>query len=857
MESNKQLAIVFILKMIAREWLAHRHRLLLIAGCIAVGTASFMTMTSFSNTVKRSLEREARQILGGDISVTQSGRRLSREVIDVVRSVPGVAASVEVIDTQTMIEVEGERAQLAELRAIGDGYPLAGSFELTEQTENWNQGVLVESDLAKRWQLKPGSEMRVGGNPLRVTAVVSRDSTRISGAFRLGPRIYLTSDLATRLGIVSEMSRVRGSLHLRLSREDTVEQSKLAIQNLLRERKVTGLRVMTHSEAASSAARPLRNMNIFLSQLGIAILLLTIAGGWISLLVYLASQNASIAVLRCLGATPRTVSAIYAGVTSICVLLAWAFGFFVSNVACNALPTFLMKLLPGGLVAQGCAWPSGTDFLLSFAIVFFLVGPAVLGLQKVSPLQIFRANTETTGKSRLLNASLYCIAFLLSAILVIRFSPSKTVGLVISASLGVVVLSFSLLESSLRHAFIRVQHKLALAIRIALANVVSRKRRSGFILGLISTAVLLSMTLDAIQYGLVTPITAGRAITNKPNVFLADVQSDQLEDVTKLLGEHAKNIESAPFVRARLSSINKVTVQDPERVSPNDLPIAESENTLEESANRLKTREQNLTYRFELSPYESIEAGTFWASSNEERAEVSLEKRFAERIGATLGDELEFDVQGVTIRAKVTSLRKVEWQSLRPNFFIVAHPSLLRDAPQIHIVAAHFQDSDAVDAFQRAVLSKFGNITVIDVTEVARTVENILDTIGIVVRVFSIFLIISALLLLVAGLVASLPARSREIAVLRVLGANRATLNKSIVFDAFFLGFSASVGGALLSLLVSNTYGEVVFDISPEISVMRTLAYIVAVTLFTTFVGALVSMRSVARGIGGLLRERE
>jgi len=231
-----------------------------------------------------------------------------------------------------------------------------------------------------------------------------------------------------------------------------------------------------------------------------------------------------------------------------------------------------------------------------------------------------------------------------------------------------------------------------------------------------------------------------------------------------------------------------------------------------------------------------VVAGRFWEPGLAQADELSLEQGFADSIGAKLGDVLTFDVSGNTVAGRVTSLRKVMWQSFQPNFFIVMHPSLLRGAPTVHLLATE-ADPSAKERIQAAMARDFPNVTLIDVTDVVAKVGRVLDIIAIITRALAALMLASALLVLVASLIAGRLGRQKDLAMLRTMGASHGTLLRSLAWEFLVLGGSSAFLATLLAWGLARVYTSRVLELPTHPGIGLGLLLMVASAALTLVVG--------------------
>jgi putative ABC transport system permease protein len=805
----------FILRMAARELRRQAWRLLLIALCIAVGFAAFFTTYGFSQRVLGSIHAESRALLGADLALSSRGL-MPPAALARTGAIPQLQARTLVYDFPSMASTgQGDHAvsRLVEVRALAGAYPLAGRLETVPPRDPgvpW--GLLVDSTLAQAWGLSPGTRdlgepellrqrkgLRLGSAVVPVQAIVGLDDSRQASAFALGPRVYLGLPAAQALGLITPRARFSGHLLMTLRAGASLEAVAGRIAQGLRPEE--RLRLQTHEEAATALTQPIRNTNQFISQLGLFTLLLSTLGAWAVLAAYLQGREREAAVLRFLGADPGAPAAISALIAAAVVATALALGLGFGTLAARILPGLLGELIPQAL-RQGAAAPP--PFLETGAAVLMLalvVLPSLLRLRSVTPMALLR--NEPGPRSRAAVAwSCGTGAAALAAALVFRNAPSVTVGAATAGGMAVLFLALFGASRLLLRLYRRSAGSLPLPLKLALGQLSARSALGALLMSVIGLSVFLVLATQFVKEDLVRPLAAQSGAGRRPNLFFIDVQPDQIQALSALLARASgREPMVSPMVRARLTAIAGRPVEEGTQ-GP-------------DSGQNLRTREQNLTWRSRLSDSETLAAGRFWPAPDgaDSRPEVSLEERFAAGIGARLGDQLTFDVQGVPLAATVTSLRRVRWLSFQPNFFIVAHPGLLRDLPAVWIAAAELDAPEPRRALQAQVARTFPNISVLDVTEVVERIGRVLDLVALVTRALAALMLGSALLVLAVSLLAARLGRQRDLALLRTLGASHGTLLASLAWEFLLLGGSAALGAGVLAWFLARTYATRVLQL--------------------------------------------
>jgi putative ABC transport system permease protein len=813
-------------------------RLALIALALAAGFAAFFATYGFSARVLRGVASESRALLGADLVV--QGRSLLPEDLPArLRALPFVAATCEVYDFPTMASGGGPEdplVRLVEMRAVEAGYPLAGRLETESPTSR--PGLLVSKVLAQAWGLSPapegrtGSEellarrqaLRLGGGIVPIRGVLKVDDSQQASAFSLGPRVILDLETARELGLVTARARLSGRLLVLLRAGQDLDANVRSV------RAIAGpeLRVQGHTEAANALARPVRNLSRFVQLLGLFALILASMGAWAILASFLEGRTREVAILRCLGAAPSAPVAAYGLLAFGLLLAAVLAGWLAGSALAAVLPSLLGDLVPAALKGGGLPAPPLVETGLALLALALLLLPAFLRLGSTRPMALLR---EGTGSG---NAHPFWVflgrlgAALLAAALVIRNAPTWKAGVGTALVLALLLGGLFGLARLLVALYRRLATRIPLAPRLGLGQLGARPGISALLMAVMGLAVFLVLASQFIKDDLIAPLAAQRGQGQRPNLFLVDVPPEAAADLkTQLETATGHPVMAGPMIRGRLLSVGgrpavhrhagEREVQGP--------------------------REQNLSWRSRLSDSEQVVAGAYWPEDGAARAEASLEEGYARGLGASLGDELVFDVQGTEVKAKITSLRKVRWTTFQVNFFILLHPSLLEGIPGTHVMAAEVDDTATRAALQARIAAAHPTITLVDVAEVVARVGRILDLIALVARALAGLMLSSALLVLGASLLAGRAGRARDIALLRAVGASDRTILQSLWWEFLVLGGSAAALAGLLAWIGARLYATHVLELESHPSPALGLLLILLSAVMTLAVGLAGSRR--------------
>ena len=841
----------FALRMALREGARQKGRLLVIALCLAVGFAAFFATYGFSAQVLGGIRAESRSLLGADFSLTATGV-FPEAVRQRATALPGLQGHSLVYDLVSMAHTgQGDTlvSRLVEVRAVDAAYPLVGRLELQGQGRSGagkvggSGGVFVERGLAEAWGLQSRTDgnlgsrsaLSLGDGALPVGGVIALDESRQASAFTLGPRVLIDRADAERLGLLTPRSRFTGRLLLTLAPGADATQVRRDLAELVRTASQR-VRLQSHEEAATALARPIRNLNRFVQQLGLATLLLAMLGAWAILTAFLEGRSRDAAILRCLGAPPLAPARIYGLLTMLLLLLALALGLAAGLGVAATIPRWLGELLPAVIREGSAAAPPILETALALAMVALLTLPPLIRLGQVKPLTLLREGTALQGGGVWLSRACAGLAFLLALWLILRNAPSLAVGF--GTALGMAAL-FLLLYGAARlllWIYRRSTKAMPLSLRLAFGQLSARRGLTALMMAVMGLAVFLTTDTQFIKDDIVAPIASQQGTGNRPNLFFLDVQTAQREQVAaRLQAETGRAPMEAPIVRARLTAIGGRPVREAQSQKLDEDPG-------ERRGEGFRNREQNLTWRERPGASESIVAGRFWAQGLAAADEISLEQGFADSVGVKLGDELTFDVSGQVVQGRVTSLRKVLWQSFQPNFFMVLHPSLLRGAPAVHLLATE-ADPAAKARIQGAMARDYPNITLIDVTDVVAKVGRVLDIIALITRALAGLMLASALLVLIASLIAGRLGRQKDLALLRTIGASHGTLLRSLVWEFLILGGSSSVLATALAWGLARVYTSRVLELPTHPGIGLGLLLMAASAGLTLIVGVAGSLR--------------
>jgi len=786
----------FYVHSLIRESRGSRGRLAFFIACLAVGVAAVVAVAGLSASLDDGIHREARQLLAADL-VVRGSRPLPPAALRAIATIPG-ARRTDVKETVTVAAAAGRGgrpgpSQLVELKVVDGLYPFYGKLDLRPRRplhELLAPGTaVVASELLSRLGLAVGDTLRIGGEPFRIAGVVLSEPDRVSISLTLGPRVFLSGPGFDRTPLAGRGSRIgyralvklpEGTSGARL--EATAERLKRLLP------KTESFRVETYRQAQPALRQNLSRVERFLGLVALLSLFVGGIGVAQSVRSWLAGRLDAIAVLKCLGLRPREIFPLYLGQTALLGLAGSLAGIAVGAAIQLVLPSLFPDLIPAELIHpwQPAALLRGLALGVGVALLFSL--PPLSAVLRVPPARVLRRDAEPLPRHRwvagatvlVLALGVWGMASLQSGSSFLGAQFTGGVTLVTAALAGAAWLASWVVRRLPRDfspPWTRpwLRHGLAALARPGAA--------AGGAIVALGLGVLVVLAMSLVEGRLASQLDA-EFPANAPSAFLIDIQPDQWRGVERLLRQSgAERVESVPVVMARLAAIDGVRAED----------MAER---AEENGGRrwALTREQRLTYMETLPADNRVVAGALW--SDPARAEVSVEKEFADGIGVRLGSTLRFNVQGVPLELKVTSLRTVDWGTFGINFFLVVEPGVLEQAPQQRLAVAHLPRGGE-QRVQDLLAAKYPNVTLLRIREILEKILKVLRRISLGIRFLGGFTVAAGIAILAGAISAGAARRGREVALLKTLGMTRRGVAATFAVEYALIGLVAGTIGVL------------------------------------------------------------
>jgi putative ABC transport system permease protein len=727
---------------------------------------------------------------------------------------------------------------LCELKAVGSGYPFYGELQTDPAGPAADlldeERALVGPELLTRLGVGPGDELRIGEAIFTIAGTISSEPDRLGGSFAVGPRVLLSTEGLERSGLTGIGSRVEHRVLIALGPGASREQvaSAAAVLRTATEDSAF-VRVETYAEAQPNLRQGLGRVGRFLGLVALVSLLVGGIGVAQAVRAWLAGRLDAIAVMRAIGMRPREVFALYLGQTFALALAGSLVGALAGALVARAVPGLLADVLPVTVEVgwQPEAMLRGIALGVGVAALFGL--RPLIDVLRVPPVRVLRRDADPLPVSRPAAAGLATVLAVGVAVAATIQSGSFGRGLQFAFGISAATVLLSLGAWLVMRAVggvprdrgsVFLRHGLA-----ALARPGSGTLGAVVALGL---GVLTVLGMYLIQGRLTAQLDA-ELPDEAPTAFLIDIQPEQWSGVRSTLEEAgAEDLQSVEVVMARLQSINGVPVAD----------LVDRDDEGSRDRRWVLTREQRLTWMETLPEDNVILEGALW--SMPDRAEVSVERDYAEDLGVSVGDTLVVNVQGVPVEMTVSSVRSVEWGRFSINFFLVVEPGVLDGAPGFRVATVRLP-AEVELATQDRLAASYPNVTMLRLREVLQKVVGILEQLGFGVRFIGSFTVLAGIAILGGAVAASAVRRGRQVALYKTLGMTRAEVVSVFAVEYALIGLVAgvigSVGGVLLAWLVTRFGFEIAWAWSPAallVSVLLTVALSVAAGL-TASAGAL------------------
>ncbi len=756
------------LRMLARDWRGGELGVLLASLVIAVAIVS--GISAFAARLQNALEQESHRFLAADQVLSSShdpGERWLEEA-----SGRGLHTA-RTLSFPSMVYAGDEDMYLASVKAVSDNYPLRGEMVVSERAfgelSNAASGpqpgsVWLDSRLFPLLNVEIGEQLTIGETRFEIAAAVRSEPDQGASVFGYGPRVMMHYRDIPSTGVVQPGSRVEYRL-LFAGDEQTLETFTEQLESQL----IAGERLLDVNNSQQGIGSALRRAEQFLLLAGsLGVVLAGIA-------IALAARRFSerhydyVAIMKSLGSTSGNIKQLYSSSLLLLGILATALGCLLGWAIQESFLRLFSETLPVAPAASGMR-PYAIGGATALVCLASFAWPPLYRLSQASPLRVLRRDMPSETRQTIVDYLLGLLAIVLLMLWYsgdVKLSAAVLVGLATSA--GLAACAALLLLRGGRLAGMRAGS----IWRLALAGLQRRGGANTLQVVIFSMAIMLLLILVLVRTSLIDEWQM-QVPEGTPNHFLVNIAPHEFEEVRQVL-RHNKIVSQPlyPMIRGRLTHING------EALGRSDDP----------SVGR-REREANLSWAAQLPEDNSLVEGEWWQPDTQ-AALVSIEEEMAERLQVNIGDKLSYLIGSQPLEATVSSIRKLNWQSMRPNFWMVFPPAILQAYPATFITSFHLEADNK--SFLNSFIRQFPTITVVEMDVVIKQIRSIIEQVSAAIELVLAVILVAGALVLIAGVQASVDSRLFESAVLRAIGGRRSLLLGSLVIEFSALGLFAGL----------------------------------------------------------------
>ena len=790
-------AIAFALRSFGRELRSGEVIVLLSALALAVGV---LTAVGFlTDRIGKAVARQANEVLAADL------RLRSQEPIPETWQEIAEEHELRTAKTQIFPSVvfAGDLSALATIKAVDDNYPLRGAVRISDtlfgeqrtvsstplRGEVWADGALLA-----RIGADVGDSVLLGETDMRVSAVLTYRPDQSIGFASLAPSLLVNIADIPATGLIGEGSRV--GYALLVAGDDTAVD---AFNEVIQDQLPDSVRASNREESSERAYNAADRAQRFLSLTAVISLLLSAVAVAMSARRFAHRRMDTVALMKSLGATQNFVISV--AVTQLMMLgvLGVMVGSGLGYIAEEALSWILADIIAADLPDAGpmpviLASVSALVLLIGFAL------PSLFQLRNTPPLRVLRHDMMPPAPSRVLvaGASLAAVAALLY-----RSVGDARMLIILLGGIILIASALYVVGRLLVATMGRFRSGVGVAWRYGLANVARRGRASAVQVVAFGIGLTVLLLLTIVR----TDLLEGWRQTidvDAPNHFMINIQPNELESVASIFesaGVMAPDF--VPLVRARMSTINDEDVKTRSYPDPGGRWMA--------------NREANLSFAAKLSDSNEIIEGEWWPEDYDGPPLVSVEEEAAMETGLAIGDKIVFMIAGQELELTISSIRRINWDSFKPNFFMVLSPGALDKMPTTYVASLRLQEQ------QKPVLVSLvrahPSISVIDIDAILQQVRGIIEKASLAVQAVFFFTLAAGVAVLFAAVQSTIDERRFESALLRALGARKRTVIAGVMAEFAALGLAAGVlasaGASILAAIVAVQLFELPYEFNP------------------------------------------
>jgi len=815
----------WLMKMALRDGKASSRKLFLFIASIVLGIAAVVSIQSFSANLKRNISLQSKSLMGADY-IIDSDKLPTEKVYGIIDSLGG--AEAREISFASMASFPGKQGtKLMQVRGIEGGFPFYGEIETTPAQAGKNfkefDVALVDATVMLQLGLEIGDVVKIGNTSLEIGGALNNVPGSSSIFSSIAPPLLVPFSAIEKSDLVQTGSRVDYRYYFTAPENLDMEKFDEKLDPIL---DANDADLDTHLSTSQRLGRRYENFAKFLNLVAFIALLLGCVGIASAIHIYIKEKVASIAILKCLGASRKQSFQIFLIQVIIIGLIGSVIGTLLGLGLQELFPYLLQDLLPVEIDLQISPVVIITGIILGVSMsVLFALYPLLTTLD-ISPLQTLRMQQSAgSNKKYKILVSVAVIIFIWIFAFWLLDNWLYAIWFVLGLSITFAILSgfAALIMKLLKRYFPK---NWGFPARQSVLNLYRPQNQTLILILAIGIGTFLISTLYFTRDLLLAQTTL-ESQQNTPNMILLDVQSEQIDEVKQVIdSSNLELLQNIPIVTMRVIELKGR--------SANEI----REDTSSTINNWVLDHEFRTTYRDSLAEGEEILDGKWKANfTGDGPIPISISDNLAEDAEAAIGDKIIFNVQGVQLVTEVASIRKVDWSNMKINFSILFPTGVLEDAPQFTVMTTRVEDDHASAQLQQKLVQQFPNVTIIDLRQVLKVVEEILGKISWLINFMAFFSILTGIIVLIGAVRTSKYQRIRESVLLRTLGAKNRQILKILGLEYLFLGILGSLSGILLSFISSFLIGYFLFDTTFTPSMIPFFVVFPAITALVVIIG--------------------
>ena len=761
--------------------------------CVALGVMVIAAIGALSNALVIGLERQGRQIIGGDISISRMHARATpdeRAALDRVGLISETATMRVMART-----LDGKEQILAELKSVDDTYPLVGEMKLkgdAKLDEALAKGAVVEPILMERLALSIGDEFQLGSASIKISGVIAKEPDGLLDRLTYGPRILFSKMLLEQTGLLKPgaLIRWRYAIALQGDGKDNAEALGSARAELKKDLSAGGFTIVDRSDPSPQVRRTLERLRQFLTLIGLTALIVGGVGIANAVTNYIDRRRRTIATMKSLGANNQIIFSVFMvqilAITLIGIALGLAGGLIIPSIL-KALYGDLLPIPPVISISLGSLMAASIYGLL-VALLFSLwpLGRAEL----ISPAVLFRDQVgQTSGLPRWPIMAATIGTGLVLLLLAIFSSDTPWVAAYFAAGLSLILLLFYGLGHLVTWVTRRIPRPATPELAIALGSIAAPGGLARTVVLSLGAGLSMLVAVALADASFVKELT-GKLPENAPDYFVLDIPRGEMDRLKSVVVSEVPKatLQQAPMLRGRLIELAGRKVEELK-------PPAEAEWVLR--------GDRGITYADEVPAGSAVVKGEWWGENYSGPPLVSFESDLARMLGVGIGDQITVNVLGRNVSATISNLRELDWDSLSINFVMIFSPNTLAGAPSNMLATINLPEDLKIEneaAAMRALSKSFPTVTAIRVRDAVDAFNTVFSKIMTAVRVAGSVTLLAGALVLAGALATAQRRRILDAVIFKALGATRRRILTAHALEYLLLaavtaGFAIFLGG--------------------------------------------------------------